>query len=536
MAQFFRVTNFSGGMNDSTQLDLDLNYAQQITNMRTERGVLVSRNGYSQRYEDATPWGSDPIQALFQWEDVNVTKNKHLLIIANGQMYRDNFFDANAPQNITGTVTLSEDGGARFSLEEYDGGIFGTDGINPPFVIVDGESDAIPVTDLSEEDDPPIPGRTSQIVNFKQIFFFGNFTDIDGTERSNAVIYSDIDDITLFAADQGARNLLDKRGQVLALQEHSEDTMLIMKSDGIWYVYLDPSTAVGQARTNFTYRQLSRRVGTKSPQSVVTTPIGTFFVDIDGIYFIEFGSPPPVPRYVSRPIETFWERVNKAALDRIVAIEIPDQNGVLICVPYGSTQTENNRAIFLNYELWSQTSGGTLHPAFSIYEGGGRDFSFNSLANIIDTDGNLRLIAGDYDGNVVEMNEGIEDLGDDYIPSLVFPPLGHPNIECRWTEVVVDIEQGRDVSFEIEQTNFGNLTPIFGFFKDQDIITGDAGPAIIGIARIGSSRISGNDLRGHIVADLYGESRYTKLEITLTEGLPFKLYGATVRYDRGTDW
>ena len=533
----FVFANFRGGIQDREAVQIPYSYLRDVQNMRVSRGSLLSRGGRIKRYSSQFG-GGNPIQSLHQYWDED--GNKVILIVANGIVYRDDMDGSDPTGNdITGAMAglLSTSKDARYSFVDHDNRCYGTEGVAEPFYIPSQTGDAALYSDriVAGEDDVKVyPTRMGVLEAFRHSLFSGDYKDFGGAKpnRPYGTIHTNplSDDPIEYDSQQGPRMDYNRRFQVRGLHEHDMRTMLIYLRKGIWWAEYAPVAELGRARSDFAYDRLTPRVGLAAKYGVVVTPEGTYHVDNDGIYAIRAGYPPLKPQYVGKPIETFWGTIRKTRRPFICGVEDVENNGVLFCVPVGSTQINNNRGLYFNYESWSE-EGLELqdaHPAYSIFRGARQstDFGFNCLASIEDTDGRQRIIAGGYDGFVYTLDQGITDDGTAYTASFKLPNIGTPGQENHWHELIMDTNLNDSKSITIVQRNYD-----VNVVSSESFYSGTAG-TVLGEFLLDTSVLSSGNLGG-IRADLFGESRYTELEVTLNTGFPFNVHGLLVRAKRG---
>lgn len=521
------LQNWTAGYVDAgSGLGTPQNGLQLLENCYVNRKSIYSRKGAEQLLSNAV-WGENPIQELHLYEDNDL--NRYLIIAVNGGLYRYDF-DAGTPTAITGSLTLSTSAEAVFQFVNYNGKCYGTDGVNPPFVIEDATSNAVLLSASSDS----APTRASAVAIFKEQMFWGNYTDVfDSVSKKYGVIHSDIGDPTLYDASQGARNNLNRNRHVRALADHDDDVLLIYQNKGIWSVRFAPANALGQARTNFAYDRVSYRVGLASERGYSNSQEGTFHVDVDGFYWMPPG-PPQKPVYVGTPVEDFWDQVNKAKLNIVTATEMPELNGVVFSVPFGTDQATNNRLVYLNYTSWSQFSAeqDSRHPAFAIWGGYTTDvFSFNALETVIDTDSRYRVLAGDYKGFVYTLGETELDTfnANQYNIRARFrtPIVGDPGRELHWDNLILDADLDDVKVLSVTQRNYDRPTAAV-----NQVTSGTSGAVLDEFVLDTDSLL--DDSSGPIRLDMYGQSRYTELTFEVLEGVPFAAHKLTIHYEPGS--
>lgn len=523
---FHRSNLGSGVLDRGDAIGLPDGYMSTLFNFYPDQSSFYTRSGYQPRYTGfAKPWGDEPIQAIHFW--VDNTQTKRIIIAANGNLYRDDM-DGNAPTSITGTLSFSTDKDARFHFVNWDGKIYGTDGENSLFVIESGSANAVL---LGKEKD--VPGRASAVGSHRNHIFWGNFTDTDRdrTNRPYGTIHSDIGKPKNYPAQIGVRNDYNRSQTVVALRE-CNNSLYIFQDGSVHVAQFAPSTSLGHAVTNFNYDQLHGEVGLAAGKAIATTKRGLFFLGENGVYWVAQNTVPERPVYVGKPCEEFWSQVNKARLPYAVGGEIREKNLVVFCVPHGSGQATNNKAIVFNYDSWHQFSSEveSAHPAFAIWDGAvGQPFTFNALGKIVDTDGRHRLLGGDLEGNVFVLDEGTNDNGTDFRPRFEFPLIGDPRRETTWQSFILDCNLPQRQLLQATQVNYEYPASHY-----QTIDAGTVGAALD--AFVLDVDVLGGDTLGPIEGVLYGESRYTKLGFELLSGTPMGVHQLTVYGEPGDIW
>uniref|UniRef100_A0A6M3IIU4 Uncharacterized protein n=1 Tax=viral metagenome TaxID=1070528 RepID=A0A6M3IIU4_9ZZZZ len=519
MLKTFVYGNFRGGIQDRNVIRLPSTYLRDLVNFRVERGSLITRKGTARRNADVLESGA-AIQGLHEYWDES--QDNHLLVAVNGKIYRDDL-DGDGPDNdITGSLSLETSQDARWAWVNYDGACYGTDGVTN-FYIASSSAAAVAMTTLGRD----VPSQSKAMAVLAEQLWLANFTDMDGTVRSYGTIHSDplVDGTMAFLGSSGARNDFNRRWPVYKLQEHAvgnTDVLMIYKKKAIWWAQFAPSQSA--AVTNFAYNRLPGNVGLSGPYGVVSTPEGLMHIDKPGIYWLP-ANDLTKPRYIGKPVETFWGSVEASRLYYVAAGEVPEQNGVIFCVPYGADQSDNNRAIYINYESWAEEGleADDLHPAMSIYKGVSDGYyAFNCLCRIQDTDGRERLVGGGYDGYVYTIEEGTQDVDQNYICSATLPFIGDPSMQWAWQDAIIDGDLNSEKVLSITQRNYDVDVPY------EQIVTGGAKGFVLDESVLDLD-VLGGDALGSMRADLVGESRYMELEIKVLSGVEFAIHSVVVR-------
>jgi hypothetical protein len=201
---------------------------------------------------------------------------------------------------------------------------------------------------------------------------------------------------------------------------------------------------------------------------------------------------------------------------------MPEKNGVLFAVPFGASQQNNNRGIFINYEEWTR-AGRDTSPAHSVFTGvSAQLFQFNSLATGIFS-GRDRLIGGAYDGFVSTLDETTTDYSEGISATLTTPfySAGGRSVEKLWYELALDIDLELQKSVSVRVRLFNIPTT-----DTQNYTEGTTGAAVLGTSFIlGNMALSQADF-GRIKGRMRGKSRYVELAITAgTSVTSFALHG-----------
>lgn len=500
--------NLYGGRDDTADaIELDSRKFQEIENFYVDRDSLRKRNGYDKRFTTALESGS-PIQRIHQY--VDNSDNRRLIYAINGKLFSDN---DSARTNITGTLALSSSKDALFTLLNYDGTLYGTDGVNPVFK--SASIDAVAAILVGKEGSA-LPTVARVMGSFQEHLFLADIDDVDTLRKPYRLVWNNPPDDTDWPFDRV--NDLNRTQRITAMQQHGE-YLLIFQDRSLWYASLNLNSAGGGDQFNF--RQLDPRVGCVGQQSVVTTEKGTFFLDRKGMYFIPAGQIGP-PTYVGKSMEVLWSGLNFSRLHLAVAAEMPEKNGVLFAVPFGASQQNNNRGIFINYEEWTR-AGRDTSPAHSVFTGvSAQLFQFNSLATGIFS-GRDRLIGGAYDGFVSTLDETTTDYSEGISATLTTPfySAGGRSVEKLWYELALDIDLELQKSVSVRVRLFNIPTT-----DTQNYTEGTTGAAVLGTSFIlGNMALSQADF-GRIKGRMRGKSRYVELAITAgTSVTSFALHG-----------
>ena len=506
----FVQNRYRSGMYDRPNINLPLTYCQNIENMVVDRETLKSRGGIS-AFANGYSYPGE-IQAVRQFWSNSGTP--HTVVVSEGRVFRYDHAGSN-PTEVTNGQTLSASADARVKIREYDGGAWITDNVNPIIYLPDESSGAVLFSTLNPG---RVPSRAGAIEFFENSLWLGNFTDFNeaATARRYATIQSQlagetdgIPGIAQFLAEQGARNDHNRAQAVQELLEHDDGDLLIFQERGIRRATFDPAPEqIGLSRTDFYYKTLTKESGLVAPNAAITTPLGTFYLDRRGPYWIPPGNPPQKPKYIGLPIETFWSGVDQNRLAYANVTLVPELNGVMWNVPVGSATTQNNRAIFAQFASWTNLDVDieSLHPAMSIFKGtGARPFSFNAACHILDPESSpayrKRCIVGDYNGKLWYLDEGTSDAGEDIICLWKPAKFGSPDFEWHWESVAVDMNLEAAKVLQMTATPYAT-----GAASDMDTVS--AGTTYPGIGsggfQIGVSAIAGSTL-GRARADVQVE-------------------------------
>ena len=461
--------------------------------------------------------GGAVVQAVHQFEDNQ--QSRTLIYSVGGKIFKD----TGTQTDISTGVTVDTADDAQIHFQNYDAKLIGTDGQNSPF-LYESLTDGAGI--VMTERDSSVPATAKYVKAFREHIFFAYIRDQgDSVAYPYRIVHSDAGDPL---RGYGVTNNDLNRNQAITGLIDFHDSLIVGQQYSMWYATQE-TFGSGQA-TPFVYRELSSRVGLVSQNAQVNTERGLFFADRKGIFFIQAGSPTS-PLYISKGIETFWGELNQNRLDQIVACELPELNGVLFCVPHGSSQVRNNRGIFINYEQWSQDADGDAHPAFSIFKGGNTAFAFRSLSTVIDS-GRFRAIGGTYDGFVSTLDQGRQDwtAGIGGKIKTPFYDAGMRSREKLWYNVVLDIDLDTAKA----------LTVIGRYYNDpyptSSSLSAGTSSDPLGSFILGQSALGTTDL-GRIVGDLDGRSRYLSLEMLLPENtVGFELHGIILYYKTAGAW
>ena len=331
-------------------------------------------------------------------------------------------------------------------------------------------------------------------------------------------------------------NDFERGDRIVAFRQHGE-YLLIFFERSIWIGSF--ASQGGMVQTEFNFRKLVDRVGCVSAQSIVSTDRGTFWLDNRGPYWLPSG-PPSFPRFIGKPLETFWSKVQKARLPYSVGAELSEKDSIVWGVAFNDNQVVNNRAIVANYEEWSRI-GREVHPAFSIWAGStARGFEFNSLSRIFEgTNERERLVGGTYDGWFCTLDEGTSDfqLSDGStgagIEAGFKTPMywaGDRTRDKIWYNFGFDVDLQTRKTVTVEVRLFNNPT------ADTTTYTVGTQSPGLGSFIIGESKLASHDL-GRIKGALHGRSRYIEMQVSVDANMTaFELHGIYIYFKHGGRW
>ena len=259
------------------------------------RGRLQKRQGW-EPYVTATPTGAaHGIQSLMHFQFDNTS---HLMATAQGKVYK---LDSNGTSwtNLTGSLSLSstEDRHVRSTMFNSNTNSFliATDN-NGPVWSWDGSAGTVTAM--------PTVTRASDVKEFKHRIFAINLPNRPtGVRWSDNNSYNEWSDGNVFDCSRESHGV--------ALASLSADVMLVfhrrsiyaIRSDPAVHMYFDPTLVDGST-------------GCVARGSVVTYEGRTYFADDDGIYVV--GDPRRPAKYISRAIEGYWNKLNKARLSEMI--------------------------------------------------------------------------------------------------------------------------------------------------------------------------------------------------------------------------
>jgi len=223
MTPFHRKNLGAGYLDRGDAVEIPPGYLSSMFNFYPDQNSFYTRKGYTDWYASITkPWGATAIQAFHFWEDNS--GNSYVIVITNGQIYRDPLTGA-VPTNITGSVTLSTSQDTRFDMFTWNGNVYGTDSINPPFYIAPS-SNAVRLSTLNQY----VPSRVSTGNAYRNHIWWGNFTDFDAanTNKPWGTIHSEIGDPGLYNGEDGVRNVYNKSQRIVKLVTYNNTQYILM--------------------------------------------------------------------------------------------------------------------------------------------------------------------------------------------------------------------------------------------------------------------------------------------------------------------
>jgi len=505
-----KLYKLNGGQDDkSDPIEIPPWMFRSLLNFTVQRNSLHTRRGYVKEFQTALNGGAT-VQRVFQHE---VVSNQTFLdtYIVGGSLY------AGASQlDITNGITIASGADVRPVLATWDGKLIGTDGTNLPFIVSDPSS-ATSAAVL--ETIRGIPSKAEMVVPYKEHIIYANITDRDGNVRPYGLLWSNPFDPQNAGADQ-AQDL--NRSQAIRAAVVHNDHLILFQERSTHTMFLEAR----ERSMPFLFQQIEGNVGCPAFDLAINTEKGTFFIGQPnkGIYHIEPGQPGP-PRYISKPLETFFAGVNWSRIRYGWVGEIPEKNLVVFGLPHGTNQTNNNKVICLNYDQWTVDADDDPHPAYSIWQGTAtKPLSFASGYTITDADGRSRLITGGYDGFVYLMDEGALDDSEGISAELQTPfyDLGGGR-EVILLGLAIDGKlEGGDKTVTINYRTYRSKTSVTGSY------TGGVAGSTFGVAVFGASTFGGN-IFGTIPAQLKGRGRFFDMTLRTTDD--FELDGITIYGD-----
>ena len=333
---------------------------------------------------------------------------------------------------------------------------------------------------------------------------------------------------TNFGPGASALNLT---GQVLAFISTGNgdgDVGLIFLDDAVWYAQYAPSASgPGGGAFTFNYNPLDPGTGIVGPKAACRVPGRKVFFwgqgeQGTGLYMIT-EKPIMAPRYISRRIETFLSGMDKTQLSGVELFSVPGHNGILANVPYGSSQTTNNYAIYYNW----------VDDTFAIFKGSSQKaFAFASSVTVQDSDGTFQTYAGDYGGLVYKIGAGLRDDGQAIESELWTAWLGGAGVEKSWLSLVLNMKLSVRKTVEVHSRMFAKRDEVL-----QSLTGGSAGDPIETSFAVGISAIAGQTT-GRLVGEIYGDpAEFIQFGIfDSQDNVDFVLYGIQAFFERASSW
>lgn len=516
IGEFYQL---DGGMDDKADpIEIPPNTFRSLVNFTVQRNSVHTRNGYITEFNTALNGGAT-VQRAFQHR---VISDQTVLdtYIVGGKLY------AGASQtDITNGITIASGGDTRPVLATWEGNLIGTDGTNQIFRSTDPSSAAATAV-MSTADG--IPATAAMVVPYKDHIVFLDCADEQGARKPYRAVWTDPFDVR--KVDTDSFKHFD-RDQALTAAVNHNDFLLVFMEKSTHAMYLEAR----DANMPFVFPQVAGNVGCPAFDCAINTEKGTFFIGQPnkGIYWVPPTSGaqvPGPPRYISKPLETFFSGINWSRVKYSCVGEVPEKNLVVFGVPYGSGQINNNRFIVLNYDQWSKDADGDPHPAYSIWRGTSQNpFEFASAYTIEDSDGRSRLICGGYDGFVYLMDEGSNDAGEDITSTWEGPywRFGSRGREALFLGLAVDGKLTTQKLLTVTYRAYRGNAAV------QKTVSGGLTGYTFGNSHFGSAQFGGNPF-GTIPAQLVGRGRFLQVNGSISD--PFELHGMTVFGDYLNAW
>lgn len=534
--------DFYGGMDDKEDaVEVPTFLMKHIENGWTSRTSIERRKGYAERFAGTLESGRDVLHAHLFFDEVDsIVDTKGLLYILEGSsddgvLYYDNG-STRTDISTTNSVKVENDLDTDFQVTNYNGEMVGVDGVNPMWRS-DGTASGTNTVKaaITASTNAPFPTKIKCVASFKEHLFIGNFTDIDNSYRPYRILINRPGDLTDWPLD--TNNDLDRSDRLVAIVPHGEHLLFFMRRNIYWAEYVGSQ---GFARSPFHFHSLISGVGAISAKSIKHTQEGTFFLsERGGVWFVPLTETNGAgkPRFVGKPMTSFWGTLTGSKRRRIVAINHKNRNSLIWLVPVGSGQITNNRAIVMNYEEWHR-DGFQNYPAFSFFTGEdtatqSTPFRFSCGTEVYDdTEGTWETIlcnqgkVYDFDSTTapvefdVSTGNGIRMI----VNTPFYSPGGRANKKI-WRQITIDASMPQASTISLQQLNY-NSPYIITRSKD-----GAAYGHTLGNSFTLGQSILGSSDAGSIIANAEGSSRYTQLVIDT--GLiehAFSMHGIVLYY------
>ena len=509
--------DFHGGMDDNSDaMGMSDLLMREIKNMYIDRKGLSKRFGYQNRNSETLENGAY-VHHCHQWikQDSSYTDTLEFLYFLNGKIYRDNGTTrtdvTNSQTTINGETTDAHKD-REIQTTNYDGWTVITDQVNPPLVWpynVTTPSDKSPdasgvCVKLSSviPTGTPFPTTANTVATAWNYLFLMGVTDIDGVFRGNRILFNRPGRIAVWEST-GSIDLDEQTDQIMAAVEFENRIIIWMRRNIFALEYLG---ADGPGGSRFRAFLVERGVGTLSAHSIVKTPEGLFWLDDRGAYAITPGT--LKPRFIGKPMSTFWSSVNLNYRRRINGCDVPDKNSVVWNLPYGDSQIANNRGLAVNYEEWHR-DGRYLYPAFSYFVGTvARPYEFSASLKYYTPEGTESNLAF-RDGIVFDLDKGHYDetstTGIEWsFKTPFYAPHGKGRVKV-WYRAQIDAQ------LLVEQDMTFRARMFAGAFIDESDLVSALRGSQLGAFILGTDRM-GSESYGNSEVSLTGESRSISLE------------------------
>lgn len=356
--------------------------------------------------------------------------------------------------SIKGALTSTSGQNNLFSFAVINDLIIATNGVDALWKYSDVTDPAVVLTGTP-------PSKALALATFQNRLLTVNVTDAAGKGVVQWCTLNNPDNWT--GSGSGSASPILKGGQELRGIGVVGNEGFIFYENAIFRIY-----STGDAKSPFGFPNHAASVGCLSPQSVVTVQDRgvIFFVGQLGIYKME--APSYFPERISGRIDKTWEAINKTRINKVVAGHLSNFNEVWFSLSLGSGTT-NSIILFYDYvrDAWSSAVGPNA----------------NWLGTFIDSDGDVRLCHGDYNGRIFTLESGVTDDGaaiDAYVTSKAFALVdGYRLGRVPFVNLHLDAQSFEDSQVEF---NYGYAAQTLNFFSSVSQFVGQAvyGTAIYG--------------------------------------------------------